>query len=110
MNKTAIAIIFGLAGLVIGSLGSTYAWTRFLETGDRNRALSYAELQLQTLQNLRGRDTPTAIRIQEKMLNASVAALARLVAQDPEDKEATVLLERITKYRDTHANQPAATE
>lgn len=100
MNKTVIAIIFGLAGLVVGSIGSTYAWLKFVETGDRNRTLSYAELQLQTLQNLRGRDIATAIKIQEKMLNASTAALARLIAEDANDKQANVLLERINKYRE----------
>jgi hypothetical protein len=102
MTKITAAIIFGLAGLVIGAMGSTYAWLMFVETGDRNRALTSARLQLQTLSNLRDRDVQTAISIQEKMLNASANALDRLTQEDADDKEATVLLERIRKYREEH--------
>ena len=100
MTKITAAIIFGLAGLVIGAMGSTYAWLMFVETGDRNRTLSAAGLQLQTLQNLRNRDVQSAIRIQEKMLNTSVNALDLLVQEDADDKEANVLLERIQNYRE----------
>jgi hypothetical protein len=102
MTKITAAIIFGLAGLVIGAMGSTYAWLMFVETGDRNRTLSSARLQLQTLNNLRDTDVQTAISIQEKMLNASANALGRLTQEDADDKEATVLLERIRKYREEH--------
>jgi len=100
MTKITAAIIFGLAGLVIGAMGSTYAWLMFVETGDRNRTLSAAGLQLQTLQNLRNRDVQSAIRIQEKMLNTSLNALDLLVQEDADDKEANVLLERIQNYRE----------
>jgi hypothetical protein len=102
MTKITAAIIFGLAGLVIGAMGTTYAWLNFVETGDRNRALTSARLQLQTLDNLRDRDVQTAIRIQEKMLDASAYALDGLTQEDADDKEANVLLERIRKYREEH--------
>jgi len=102
MTKVTAAIIFGLAGLVIGAIGSTYAWLMFVETGDRNRTLSGARLQLQTLQNLRDGDIPTAIKIQEKMLDTSMIALDGLVKADAEDEEATVLLGRIENYREAN--------
>ena len=99
MNNTTAAIIFGLVGLVVGAMGSTYAWLKFVETGDRNRTLSSGRLQVQTLENLRDREIPTAIKTQQKMLDASIILVGGLLEVDAKDKEARVLLERFKKYR-----------
>lgn len=105
MKPITAAIVFGLAGLVLGAIGSTYAWLMFVETGDRNRTLSSAELQLQTLGNLRDRDVDTALKIQEKMLSTSIISLGMLLTKDAGDREAEVLLGRIKSYRQANPHK-----
>lgn len=105
MKNLNASLGLGILGLVIGALGSTYAWMKFIETGDRNRHLSIAELQVKTLENLRNSEIPTAIKIQDNSLNYSIINLGELLKQNPEDKEARVLLERAAKYRDAYPHR-----
>lgn len=80
-------------------MATTYAWVEFFETGDRNRTLAAADVQLQTLRNLRSGDVNTPIKVQESMLSSSIISIGELHTADPEDEEVRILLERIKKYR-----------
>ena len=102
MNKVTIGLIFGIAGLALGAIGSTFAWLKFVEMGERNRTLTRADLQLKTLHNLRRQDVQTVYKIQERMLNASILSLEELITENPDEQEARVLLQRILKYREQH--------